>query len=88
MTLLLSSLMLGSALAAEPNESAPTVEIPFEHYELDNGLDVILSEDHSVPFVWVNIWYNVGSKDEEVGRTGFAHLFRTFDVPGVRESRR
>lgn len=53
--------------------SAP--EIPFEHFELDNGLDVILAEDHSVPFVQVNIWYNVGSKDEEEGRTGFAHLF-------------
>ena len=54
---------------------APTPEIPFEMYELDNGLDVILAEDHSIPFVQVNIWYNVGSKDEVAGRTGFAHLF-------------
>jgi predicted Zn-dependent peptidase len=51
------------------------VSIPFEKYELENGLDVILSEDHSVPFVWVNIWYDVGSKDEEPGLSGFAHLF-------------
>ena len=51
------------------------VSLPFEKYELDNGLDVILSEDHSVPFVWVNIWYDVGSKDEEPGLSGFAHLF-------------
>jgi len=60
----------GAALA-----QAPTPEIPFEKYELENGLDVILAEDHSVPFVQVNIWYNVGSKDEVTGRTGFAHLF-------------
>jgi zinc protease len=53
----------------------PPVTIPFEKIELDNGLDVIFAEDHSVPFVWVNLWYNVGSKDEEPGRTGFAHLF-------------
>jgi predicted Zn-dependent peptidase len=55
--------------------SGSDLKIPFEEYELENGLHVILSEDHSVPFVWVNIWYRVGSKDEEVGLTGFAHLF-------------
>ncbi len=54
---------------------AQDLEIPFEKFELENGLDVILSEDHSVPFVWVNLWYDVGSKDEVAGRTGFAHLF-------------
>ncbi len=62
--------------AAWPVKAAKAdVTIPFEKYELDNGLDVILSEDHSVPFVWVNIWYDVGSKDEEPGLSGFAHLF-------------
>lgn len=55
--------------------AAPDVSIPHERYELENGLDVILAEDHSVPFVWVNLWYAVGSKDEKEGRTGFAHLF-------------
>lgn len=55
--------------------TSATVNIPFEKYELDNGLDVILSEDHSVPFVQVNLWYDVGSKDEIAGKTGFAHLF-------------
>jgi len=62
---------------AEIVREAPGSElsIPFDEYELDNGLHVILSEDHSVPFVWVNIWYRVGSKDEEQGLTGFAHLF-------------
>ncbi len=51
------------------------LSIPYEMHELDNGLTVILSEDHSVPIVQVNVWYHVGSKDEEEGRTGFAHLF-------------
>ena len=50
-------------------------EIKFEKFELANGLDVILHEDHSIPVVSVNIWYNVGSKNEKPGRTGFAHLF-------------
>jgi predicted Zn-dependent peptidase len=72
-------LLFASALAQEAEPPGPAQEsqiwIPFEHHELDNGLDVILSEDHSVPFVWVNIWYSVGAKDEEEGRTGFAHLF-------------
>lgn len=54
---------------------ASDLSIDFEEYELDNGMHVILSEDHSVPFVWVNVWYRVGSKDEEPGLTGFAHLF-------------
>ncbi|MFH1892194.1 MAG: pitrilysin family protein [Candidatus Zixiibacteriota bacterium] len=50
-------------------------EIKFEKYTLENGLDVILHEDHSIPMVAVNIWYHVGSKNEVKGRTGFAHLF-------------
>jgi zinc protease len=50
-------------------------EMEFEKYELPNGLDVILYEDHSIPMVTVNILYHVGSKNEKPGRTGFAHLF-------------
>ncbi len=64
-----------AAGADTPSAGAPALSIPHETYTLDNGLDVILAEDHSVPFVWVNLWYNVGSKDEKPGRTGFAHLF-------------
>ncbi len=51
------------------------VSISFEKFTLSNGLDVILHEDHTLPMVAVNVWYHVGSKDEEVGKTGFAHLF-------------
>ena len=47
----------------------------FEDYTLPNGLRVILSEDHSAAVVTVNIWYNVGSANERLGRSGFAHLF-------------
>ncbi len=50
-------------------------ELNPEKYELANGLDVILLEDHTTPLVACNIWYHVGSKNEVLGRTGFAHLF-------------
>ncbi len=42
---------------------------------LDNGLTLIVHEDHKVPIVAVNVWYHVGSKNENPGRSGFAHLF-------------
>ena len=61
--------------AAEPAESFPEIDIPFEKFVLDNGLRVIVHEDHKAPIVAVSIWYHVGSKDEPKGRTGFAHLF-------------
>jgi zinc protease len=54
-------------------QSAPG--IPHEKYVLPNGLQVILHQDRSVPLVAVNVWYHVGSGDEQRGRTGFAHLF-------------
>ncbi|MFZ2492452.1 MAG: pitrilysin family protein [Thermoanaerobaculia bacterium] len=49
--------------------------LQIEEYRLDNGLRVVLNEDHSAPLVAVNLWYHVGSKNERPGRTGFAHLF-------------
>jgi len=51
------------------------IQIPFEKYSLDNGLRVVLARDSRVPVVAVNLWYNVGSRNERPGRTGFAHLF-------------
>ena len=51
------------------------MHIPIESTELPNGLKVILSEDHTAPLVAVNLWYHVGSANERLGRTGFAHLF-------------
>ena len=52
-----------------------TLEIPCESFTLDNGLTVLVHEDHKTPIVAVNIWYHVGSKNEKPGKTGFAHLF-------------
>jgi zinc protease len=51
------------------------MHIPTERFSLENGLRVVLSEDHSVPLVALNIWYDVGSRNEAPGRTGLAHLF-------------
>ncbi|HZV68695.1 MAG TPA: pitrilysin family protein [Saprospiraceae bacterium] len=53
----------------------PTIDIPYKKFILDNGLTVIISEDHKIPMVAFNIWYHVGSKNEKTGKTGFAHLF-------------
>ena len=58
--------------------------IPFEKFTLPNGLDLIVHEDRSLPMVAVNVWYHVGSKDEEVGRTGFAHLFEHMMFEGSK----
>ncbi len=68
-TLLLSFIfILSSAIC-----SAQSVKV--DKYHLDNGMTVILHEDHSLPVATVNIWYRVGSKDEPERRSGFAHLF-------------
>jgi zinc protease len=63
---------LALVAAAQP---VPIPEIPIETFRLPNGLNVILSEDHTAPIVGVDVHYDVGSKDEKPGRTGFAHLF-------------
>jgi len=49
--------------------------LPIETAQLPNGLKLVMSEDHSRPVVNLQVWYHVGSKDEQAGRTGFAHLF-------------
>ena len=75
------SLAAGPVVASAQQAGAPVeeliegVNIPYETFTLDNGLRVIVHEDHSAPIVAVSVWYNVGSKDEPAGRTGFAHLF-------------
>ena len=51
------------------------MRIPIEQFRLDNGLLVALSQDKTAPIVAVNLWYHVGSANERLGRTGFAHLF-------------
>jgi len=68
-------LFLFLALAVGSGARAQQVDIPYEKFVLDNGLTVIVHEDHKAPIVAVNVWYHVGSKNEKAGRTGFAHLF-------------
>ncbi len=65
-----------SAQAAKPSPSSARVpQIKFTQYQLANGLRVILSVDRTAPVVAVNVTYDVGSRNEKPGRTGFAHLF-------------
>ena len=54
---------------------ADDINIDYEKFVLDNGLTLIVHEDHKAPIVAVNVWYHVGSKNEKPGKTGFAHLF-------------
>jgi len=63
------------ALATGAFAQGTDVDIPFQKFVLDNGLTVIVHEDHKAPIVAVNLWYHVGSKNERPGKTGFAHLF-------------
>lgn len=51
------------------------MRIPIDTFSLENGLVVTLSQDNTAPIVAVNLWYHVGSANERIGRTGFAHLF-------------
>ena len=69
------------------SNSISQLNIPFEKYELANGLQVILHEDHTVPIVSVNIWYHVGGANEKLGRTGFAHLFEHLMFEGSEHVR-
>ncbi len=73
LTFLIVAGFLSSALAKDPFDLE--VEIPHQMFTLDNGLTVIIHEDHKAPIVAVNLWYHVGSKNEVRGKTGFAHLF-------------
>ncbi|MEL6950737.1 MAG: pitrilysin family protein [Pseudomonadota bacterium] len=72
---LLMRLLTVASLCLTAAVHAQTVDIPYTEFQLDNGLTVIVHEDHKAPIVAINIWYHVGSKDERPGRTGFAHLF-------------
>lgn len=81
LVLLASAALLASPSLAAPAQSIPIpnlvsqVSIPHSSFRLKNGLTVIVHEDHKAPVAAVTVWYNVGSKDEPAGKTGFAHLF-------------
>lgn len=71
----------GGALAQSPKlvdkvvKDGAALVIPYEKYVLDNGLTVILTEDHSDPLVHIDVSYHVGSAREEIGKSGFSHFF-------------
>ena len=72
----LAVLALAVVVGAEARaQGIATVDIPYQKFVLDNGLTLIVHEDHKAPIVAVNVWYHVGSKNERPGKTGFAHLF-------------
>ncbi len=80
--LVLLSIVTGSRLDSAESEPAQTAvrstgsfDVAFKEFRLKNGLRVILAEDHSAPTYSICVTYNVGSRDERPGRTGFAHLF-------------
>ena len=87
LSLLASSLLAPAPLLAqkpdatkaqkgERQTAAPrSIHLPIKEYKLKNGLRVIMSEDHAAPTYAISVTYNVGSRDERPGRTGFAHLF-------------
>ena len=79
---LVGALLLVPAAAAGQSPQYPRVE--FVRDSLPNGLQVIYHEDHSTPVVGVNLWYDVGSKNEQAGRTGFAHLFEHMMFKGSK----
>ena len=70
------SLLAACGPAGGPSSTtSDVVDIPYTKYVLDNGLRLIVHEDHKAPIVAVNVWYDVGAGDEKTGKTGFAHLF-------------
>ena len=84
--MVLSAACAAVALSAPARADAQDVSIPFTKSTLPNGLVVIFSEDHAVPQVAVNVSYNVGSRMEHPGRTGFAHLFEHLMFMGTRRA--
>lgn len=74
--LLITTSMSISAFSQDgPLFSADDIHIPYTEYTLNNGLRLIVHEDHKAPIAAVNVWYHVGSKNEKPGKSGFAHLF-------------
>jgi zinc protease len=81
---LLSVAALIVSAQTAPAQHAPTVHIAFTEETLPNGLHVIYSENHTTPVIAVEMMYNVGSKSEQIGKTGFAHLFEHVMFKGSR----
>ena len=75
MRILVGACLVMLAACAGAFAQTTDVDIPYQKFVLDNGLTLIVHEDHKAPIVAINTWYHVGSKNEKLGKTGFAHLF-------------
>src|SRR6218665_3356278 len=80
--------LLALALAAPAQVKTPAksadITIPYEKFQLPNGLTVLVHEDHSDPIVYVDVTYHVGSAREQQGRSGFAHFFEHMMFQGSK----
>ncbi len=76
-----------TAFAQTTKKQYPEIDIAYKKFELDNGLTLIVHEDHKAPIAAFNIWYHVGSKNEPVGKNGFAHLFEHLMFTGSENNR-
>jgi len=72
------------AIVSAPRAAVRPPKLDYKMTTLENGLKVVLLEDHSTPIVHTEIWYHVGSKNEKKGRTGFAHLFEHMMFKGSK----
>src|SRR5690625_6466556 len=83
LVVLAMTLVLTAPALAQENR----LSVPYQQFQLENGLTVILHQDSSTPVVGSSIWYHVGSANERPGRTGFAHLFRSEEHTSELQSR-
>src|SRR5262249_9125140 len=74
--------LCGATAALSGSVRPPRLE--YQIATLPNGLTVVMEEDHSTPIVHAQLWYHVGSRNEKIGRTGFAHLFEHLMFKGSK----
>lgn len=79
-------MLVAAVFATGAYAQGKEIDIPFQKFVLENGLTVIVHEDHKAPIVAINVWYHVGSKNEKLGKTGFAHLFEHLMFGGSEHS--
>jgi zinc protease len=76
-----------TAFTQTTKKQYPEIDIAYKKFVLDNGLTLVVHEDHKAPIVAFNVWYHVGSKNEPAGKNGFAHLFEHLMFTGSEDNR-
>jgi len=76
-----------TAFTQTTKKKYPDIDIAYKKFVLGNGLTLVVHEDHKAPIVAFNVWYHVGSKNEPVGKNGFAHLFEHLMFTGSENNR-